>query len=86
MKYSRFLWLVMMSIREAGPNFEGFKDCEQLLVVYVVVELWGGEGPGVKSNRVDFGIIQRCDRENGGEGIVRGDGFEDDLCIWDPMG
>ena len=54
--------------------------------MYIVVELRGGEGPGVKSDRVDFGIVRRCDRENGGEGVVEGIGFEDDLCIWNPVG
>ena len=49
--------------------------------MYVVVELWGGEGPGVKSNQVDFRIIWRCDRQNDGEGIVGGIGFKDDLCV-----
>ena len=38
----------------------------------VVVELWGSESPGVKSDLVDFGVVQRGNRENGGEGIVRG--------------
>ena len=54
--------------------------------MYVVVELRGGESPGVKSNQVDSGIIWRCDRENGGEGVVGSVGFKDDLCIWNPMG
>ena len=53
--------------------------------MYVIVELWGSEGPGVKSNRVDFGIIQRCDRENGGEGVVGVISFKDDLRIWNLM-
>ena len=47
--------------------------------MYIVVELWGSESPGVKGNQVNFGVIQRCDRENGAEGVVRGVGFEDDL-------
>ena len=53
--------------------------------MYVVVELWGGESLGVKSNRVDFGVVQRYNRENGSEGVVRGISFEDDLCVWNPM-
>ena len=53
--------------------------------MYIVVELWGGEIPGVKRNQVDFGVIWRCDRENGGEGVVGGVSFKDDLCVWDPM-
>ena len=54
--------------------------------MYVIVELWGSEGPGVKSDQVDFGFIWRCDRENGSEGIVGGVSFENDLHVWDPMG
>ena len=53
--------------------------------MYVIVELWGSESLGVKSNQVDFGVVQRYNRENGGEGIVGGVGFEDDLHIWNPM-
>ena len=53
--------------------------------MYVVVELRGGESPGVKSDWVDFGIVWRCDRENGGEGVVGSVGFENDLRIWNPM-
>ena len=50
--------------------------------MYIVVKLQGGESPGVKGDQVDFRVIQRCDRENGSEGIVS---FEDDLCIWNIM-
>ena len=46
--------------------------------MYVIVELQDGEGMGVKSNWVDFGIVQRCARENGGKDVVGGIGFEDD--------
>ena len=53
--------------------------------MYVIVELRGGESPGVKSNWVEFGVIWRYDGENGGEGVVRGVSFEDDLCVWNPM-
>ena len=53
--------------------------------MYIVVELQGGEISGVKSDQVDFGVIRRCDRENGGEGVVGSVGFENDLCIWNPM-
>ena len=40
----------------------------------------------MKSNQVNFGVIRRYDGENGGKGIIRGVGFKDDLCIWNPMG
>ena len=53
--------------------------------MYVVVELQGSKCPGVESNWVNLRVIGRDDRENGGENIVRGVSFEDDLCIWNPM-
>ena len=53
--------------------------------MYVVVELRGGESLGVKGNQVDFRVVQRCDRENGGEGVVRGVSFKDDLHVWNPI-
>ena len=54
--------------------------------MYIVVEPWDGEGPGVKNDRVDFRVVQRYDGGNGSKGIVRGVSFKDDLCIWNPMG
>ena len=54
--------------------------------MYIVVEFQSGEGLGVESNQVDFRTVQRCDRENGGKGVVGGVSFEDDLHVWDPMG
>ena len=53
--------------------------------MYIVVELQGGESLGVKGGRVDLGVVQRGNGENGSEGIVRGIGFEDNLYIWNPM-
>ena len=53
--------------------------------MYVVVELQGSEGLGMKSDRVDFRVVWRCNRKNGSKGVVRGVGFEDDLCVWNPM-
>ena len=53
--------------------------------MYIVFELWGSESPGVKGNQVNFRVVWRYDRENGGKGIVGGIGFEDDLCVWNLM-
>ena len=52
--------------------------------MYVVVELWGSESLGVKSNQV-LGVIRRDDQENGSESIVEGVSSEEDLCIRNPM-
>ena len=53
--------------------------------MYVIVELQGGESPRVKSNQVNFRVIQRYDGKNGSEDVVGGISFEDDFCIWNPM-
>ena len=53
--------------------------------MYVIVELWGSEGPGVKGNWVDFRAVWRYNGENGGKGAVRDVSFKDDLCIWNLM-
>ena len=39
----------------------------------------------MKGDQVNFRVIQRYDRENGGEGVVGGIVFKDNLCIWNPM-
>ena len=51
----------------------------------VIVELWSGEGPRVEGDWMYFGVVWRHNGEDGGESVVRGIGFEDDLCIWNPM-
>ena len=51
----------------------------------VVVELWSSEGPRVEGDRMYFGVVWRHDREDGGESVVGGVGFKDNLCIRNPM-
>ena len=34
------------------PNFEGFENGQEFLVVYIVVQPCGVEGPGVKGDRM----------------------------------
>ena len=38
--------------------------------MYVIVELRHGESLGVKGNQVEFGVVWRCNRENGSKDIV----------------
>ena len=51
----------------------------------VIVELWSGESPRVEGDRMYFGVIRRHNREDGGESVVGGIGFEDNLCVQNPM-
>ena len=68
-----------------SPDFEGFEDHEQLLVVYVIVEFWGSETLGVKGDQVNFRVFWRYDGENGSKGVVGGISFKDDLCVCNLM-
>ena len=56
------------------------------LIVNVVVELQSSEGSRVEGDQVNFGVFWRQDQENSGKCVVGGVGFEDDLCVWNPMG
>jgi len=40
-----------------SPNLESFKDSEQFLVMYIVVQLCRSESTGVKSNQMNFIIF-----------------------------
>ena len=51
----------------------------------VVVELWSGEGSSMESDWMNFRVFWRRDQENGGECVVGGVGFKDDLCVQNPM-
>jgi len=39
------------------PNLENFKDGEQFLIIYVVIQLHYSESAGVKSNQINFIIF-----------------------------
>jgi len=39
-----------------SPSFEGFKNCEELFVMDVIVEFWSGKGLGVERNGMQFAI------------------------------
>ena len=39
------------------PNHENFKDGEQFLIMYVVIQLYCSKSVGVKSNQINFIIF-----------------------------
>ena len=61
------------ALQVVPPNFEGFKDGEQLLVMNVVVELHRSEHARVKTHGVD--VILKLQGEDGTEHIVRSISF-----------
>ena len=53
-----------------SPTLERFEDGEEFFVVNVVVQLCGGESPGVKSDRMNL-VVGRGDcRKNGTESVI----------------
>ena len=53
-----------------SPTLEHFKDGKEFFVTNVVVQLCGGESPGVKSDQMNL-VVGRSDcRKNGTESIV----------------
>ena len=73
------------TFEEVSSDKESLKDCEQFLVVGVIVEFWGTEGAGMESHGVDFTGIS-LDGEDGTQSVIRSIGFYDDRFIGDPVG
>ena len=57
------------------PSSECLKYSEEFLVMSVIIEFGDAQGVRVESDRVDFTIGGDC-REDCGNGIVRGIGFD----------
>ena len=38
------------TFEEVSPDMENLKDCEQFLVMGVIIEFWGTEGAGMESH------------------------------------
>jgi len=66
------------------PNLESFKDSEQFLVIYVIIQLHCSKSVGVKGNWMNF-IIFINNREDCSKSIVQGISFHDELSIRNPM-
>ena len=66
------------------PNFEGFKDGKQFLVMCVVVQLRRSESARVKGNWMNF-IIFVNNGEDCSESIVQGISFHNELSIGNLM-
>ena len=65
-------------------NLERFKNSEQFLVIYVIIQLQYSESVRVKSNRMNF-IIFVNNGEDCSKSIVQSISFHDELCIRNPM-
>ena len=66
------------------PAGEHLKDCQELLIMSVIVQLRSGKGAGVKSDRVDL-IVGASNREDGSNGVVKGIGLYSDRSIRGPV-
>ena len=77
--------MVLGSLEVVTPDFEAFKDGEQLLVMGVIVALGVGEGTGVESNGIDFAIGSHGGN-NSCEGIIGSVGFDEHGVVRSPMG
>ena len=71
------------SLKVVAPSLESFKNCQEFLIVDVVVEFGGGKRPGVESDRMNF--VGDNDGKDGTEGVVRGVSFNDDLSVGVPL-
>ena len=73
------------SFKVVSPNFEGFEDGQNFLVMYIIIQFCGVEGPRIESD----GIYLVVDWEDGGqnfcESIVGGVSFDNEGCIRNPM-
>ena len=58
------------AFKVVAPLLEGFKDCQELLVIDLVVKLGGLHSMGVKSNRVQVTVVGRDLGNNGSDGVV----------------
>ncbi|KIN99723.1 hypothetical protein M404DRAFT_154462, partial [Pisolithus tinctorius Marx 270] len=65
------------ALKVVVPGPECFKYSKQFLVVSIIIQLWGGQSPGVECDRVDLAIAAG-DREDASDGIVRGIGLDGD--------
>ena len=63
-----------------SPALEGVEDGEELFVVSVVIEFWGGQRAGCECNGSDFGV-RTDDGEDGGDSVVGGVSFYDELLV-----
>ena len=66
------------------PGGECLKNCQELLIVSILVQLHSGKGAGVKGNGVDL-IVGASNGEDGGDGIVGGVGLYRDRSIGGPV-
>ena len=68
-----------------APGPKSLVDSEELLVMGVIVELRGGQSPGIVGDRSDL-LVRTMNGENASDGIVRGICLYNDRSVRNPMG
>ena len=68
------------------PDFECFKNCKQLFVMDVIVELRWGKSPRVEGDQMNFAIGWRYGGKDSSEGMVQGVCFNNKRGAWNPVG
>ena len=66
------------------PGGEHLRDCQELLIMSVIVQLHSGGGVGVKGDGVDL-VVRASDGEDGGDGVVGGVSLYHDRSIGGPV-
>ena len=67
------------------PDFEGFENGQEFLVMYIVVQLHGVESLGVKGDWMYLIVCWRYCGQNCCWSIVGGVGFDNEWSIRNPM-
>ena len=63
------------------PGFESLKDCEELLVMGIVVQLGHSQCLRIEGNQAKL-TIHTGDGEDSSDCVIRSIGFDGDLCAW----
>ena len=72
------------ALEVVSPVLEGLKDGQQLLVMGVIVQLWGGQSLQIVGNRLELRIGTN-NGQNASNGIVQGVGLNHKQSIRNPM-
>ena len=73
------------SFKAMMPNFEDFKDGQEFLVMYIIVQLHGVKGPGVERNWMHLVVHWRNCQQDCCKSIIRGVSFNNEWSIGDLM-
>ena len=68
------------AFKVVAPVLECLEDGKEFLIVGVIVQLRGSQGPGVVGNRTNLSV-SASDRQDTSDSVVRGISFHDDRGI-----